>query len=421
MGSVWVAEHLGLRTDVAVKFLSAELASDETSVTRFAREAAAASQVKSPHVVQMFDHGVTEDGVPFIVMELLDGEDLTRRLQAGALPLPMASRIVTQVAKALTRAHEKGIVHRDIKSENIFLCDVGENEVFVKLLDFGIAKGGFEGRPMTGHTATGSLVGTPHYMSPEQAVGARDLDHRSDLWSLGMVTFEALTGRRAFAADTIGALVLEIHTAEMPRMTQVAPGLPVELDAWFFRACARKPEDRFASAKEMSDALAAIAAHSSARTPSARPVSGMMPPDALVRATSPMAATVSAPSSPKVPSLPPVGDVPSLRPPQETPAPHAAAPDESWKEEIDRTNRLVGARPDTAAPPSPRRGQAMPSRTRGEDDGASPIPRAMLWVGAIVLLGIVVFVVQNGTGALSILFPGLSPSSTTPAPSASRR
>jgi serine/threonine-protein kinase len=420
MGSVWVAEHMGLHTDVAVKFLSAELTSDETSVTRFAREAAAASQVKSPHVVQMFDHGVTDEGVPFIVMELLDGEDLTRRLQSGPMSLPVVSRVVTQVAKALTRAHEKGIVHRDIKSENIFLCDVGENEVFVKLLDFGIAKGGFEGRPMTGHTATGSLVGTPHYMSPEQAVGARDLDHRSDLWSLGMVTFEALTGRRAFAADTIGALVLEIHTAEMPRPSQFVRGLPPALDEWFLTACARKPEDRFGSAKEMSDALATIAAQASGRSPSARPNSAVMPSDALVRAASPMAATVAAPAHPKVPSLPPVGDVPSLRPPTDRQPPAGRAPDESWKEEIDRTNRFDTNAAERSGPPSPRRApQAKAARFRGEDGGSS-VPKAMLWVGAIVLLGLVVFVVQNGAGALSILFPGLA-ASTAPAPSAPPR
>ena len=158
MGSVWVAHHQGLQTQVAVKFLSAELASDPTSVARFAREAAAASQVKSPHVVQTFDHGVTSEGLPFIVMELLEGEDLTRRLQGGPLAPPTVAQIVTQIAKALTRAHEKGIVHRDIKPDNIFLCGVEGDELYTKLLDFGIAKGGLEVNTASGKTATGSLI-----------------------------------------------------------------------------------------------------------------------------------------------------------------------------------------------------------------------------------------------------------------------
>ena len=416
MGSVWVAEHTGLHTDVAVKFLSAELASDETSVGRFAREAAAASQVKSPHVVQMFDHGVTDEGVPFIVMELLEGEDLTRRLTVGPLPAPVVSRIVTQVAKALTRAHEKGIVHRDIKSDNIFLCDVGSDEVFVKLLDFGIAKGGVEARTMSGQTATGSLVGTPHYMSPEQAVGARDLDHRSDLWSLGMVAFEALTGRRCFEADTLGALVLEIHTAEMPRPSAINRALPTELDAWFFTACARKAADRFASAKEMADALAAVVTRMPGHKLSARPAAmpprvptmpDAMPLHALVSATSPMAETMAA----EPPSLHPAEHVPSLRPTEKTATPPPTTTDETWKEQIDRTNRFGIHERD--APPSPRRGAHTPQplRARARRGG---VPRVVVWGFVIVLLGLVAFAVQNGVGALTILFPGLAGSATPP-------
>jgi serine/threonine-protein kinase len=195
MGSVWVADHFGLRTQIAVKFLSEALAANPDSLARFSREAAAASLVKSPHVVHMIDHGVTADHVPYIAMEMLDGEDLGGRLTSqGRLPPGQVATILTQVARALTRAHERGVVHRDIKPDNIFLSD-GGGEAFVKVLDFGVAK---IDAPELSRTKTGTAVGTPYYMSPEQTMGAKTLDFRTDLWSLGVVAFEALTGRRPF-------------------------------------------------------------------------------------------------------------------------------------------------------------------------------------------------------------------------------
>lgn len=141
MGSVWVAEHLALRTEVVVKFMSDALAADAVSTARFWREAAAAAAVKSPHVVQMLDHGFMADGTAFIVMELLDGEDLNRRLvRDHVVPLPELAVIVSQACKALARAHAAGVIHRDIKPDNIFLCRTDDGEPFIKLLDFGVAK-----------------------------------------------------------------------------------------------------------------------------------------------------------------------------------------------------------------------------------------------------------------------------------------
>jgi serine/threonine protein kinase len=142
MGSVWIAEHRTLHTQVVVKFMAPELAQDPTHLARFSREAAAASQVKSPHVVQIFDHGVTPggaDGIPYIVMELLEGHDLGAHMKTRRLACSEIVKIIGQLAKALTRAHDRGIIHRDIKPENIFLCDTDDDEPFVKLLDFGIA------------------------------------------------------------------------------------------------------------------------------------------------------------------------------------------------------------------------------------------------------------------------------------------
>jgi serine/threonine-protein kinase len=259
MGSVWVADHLALRTQVVVKFMSVELAASADAVERFGREAAAAAQVKSPHVVQMLDHGVTPEGIPFIAMELLEGRDLSKHLlERGRLSLTETSGIVGQVAKALGRAHERGIVHRDIKPENIFLCDIGGTELFVKLLDFGIAKGG-GANALSNGTRTGAMIGTPYYMSPEQMMGSRQLDPRTDLWALGVVVYQCVLGQRPFDAETFGALAVMIHSGQLPRPTLVDPTIPPAFDDWFAKACAHDPDVRFTTAKELSEGLQAVA------------------------------------------------------------------------------------------------------------------------------------------------------------------
>ena len=260
MGSVWVAEHLSLRTQVVVKFMAEDLAKSPEALARFSREAAAASQVKSPHVVQMFDHGVLDTGAPYIVMELLEGRDLEQQLRAGG---PLQPRevvaVVAQLARALTKAHERGIMHRDIKPSNVFLCDAGGGELFVKLLDFGIAKGPGSGGGVGivgSTTRTGSFIGSPFYMSPEQVIGAKTIDFKTDLWSMGVVAYEALTGDKPFFAETVGALALKIHRDPIPVPSDVNRALSPAVDAWFARACAREPAERYASAKDMAEALA---------------------------------------------------------------------------------------------------------------------------------------------------------------------
>ena len=250
MGDVWIADHAGLGARVVVKFLSRELTENEDALSRFKREAMSAAAVKSPHVVQVFDHGVTTNGLPFIVMELLEGRDLSHHIAKGPLPTADVVEIVTQVSRALSRAHQAGIVHRDIKPENIFLCETGDGELFVKLLDFGIAKAQARaGRA----TVTGTVVGTPYYMSPEQIVGA-PADAKVDTWALAAVTFEALTGRVAFDGDTVGAITLAIH-ADPPVPSRILPSISPDIDAWFAKAFARSAADRFANAKELALAL----------------------------------------------------------------------------------------------------------------------------------------------------------------------
>ena len=253
MGSVWVGEHLTLHTDVAVKFMAVEIAQDGAAVARFSREATAAAQIKSSHVVQTFDHGVTPDGIPYIVMELLEGEDLGKRIErVGALPPALTAQIISQVCRALTRAHALGIVHRDIKPDNIFLTD-SDGELTAKVLDFGIAKRTTD----TGFamTSTGAMIGTPYYMSPEQITSARDVDFRSDLWSLGVVAYHALTGMVPFNAETLGALCIAIDRAAFAPPSRNLRAIPPALDAWCARALARDPAQRFGSAREMADTL----------------------------------------------------------------------------------------------------------------------------------------------------------------------
>ncbi|WP_437643433.1 serine/threonine-protein kinase [Sorangium sp. So ce362] len=256
MGSVWVADHLALGTQVAVKFMSPAYADQSGFVERFRREAMAAAQIKSPHVAQVFDHGVMQEGVPYIVMELLEGEDLKSRIQRlGALPPVEVAGIVAQTAKALGRAHQLGIVHRDIKPDNIFLLDV-EGEVFVKVVDFGVAKR-VQGAPQgdLGMTSTGSVLGTPLYMSPEQLLSAKHVDFRADLWGLAVVAYHALTGQVPFVGETLGALSVVLHTGIFTPPSALRPELSPAIDAWMKRALALDPAARFGSARQMAEAL----------------------------------------------------------------------------------------------------------------------------------------------------------------------
>jgi len=253
MGSVWHARHEGLGHDVAVKLLSGRLADDDTAKKRFEREASSAMELQSDHVVRMLGYGIAEDGRPYLVMELLKGEDLEARLTKGPLPPPYVVEIVKQIGEALQRAHEHNILHRDIKPANVFLvADDPSGEFVVKLVDFGFAKR--LDRLTAPLTEEGMIVGTPQYMSPEQMTAAK-LDARSDLFSLGAVAFEAFTGKRAFAGYTLKQVADAVHQKPLPLPTQINPSLPRGLDGWFRKACARDRDDRYKSANEMVAAL----------------------------------------------------------------------------------------------------------------------------------------------------------------------
>lgn len=252
MGSVWLAHDQSLDSQCAVKLVDPEKAANDEVRVRFEREAKAAAQIRGANVVDIFDHGVFDD-VPFIVMEYLQGEDLGARLErVGALDTEQTYQIISQVARALVRAHAAGIVHRDLKPENIFLVP-GDDQEVAKVLDFGIAK--HEQYSLAGKTTkTGSFMGTPYYMSPEQARG-KAIDWRSDLWALGVIAFQCLTGRPPFESEALGELMGMIIYDPIPTMTQRNPALPIALDEWWEQAVARDREQRFQSAKELSDSF----------------------------------------------------------------------------------------------------------------------------------------------------------------------
>ncbi len=258
MGSVWEGRHASLGTLVAIKFIEKEYADNEEARKRFDNEARAAATLQSKHAIQIHDHGVTEDGKPYIVMELLVGEPLDKRIErVKIISLQETAHIIQQVCRALQKAHEHGIIHRDLKPENVFLVRSDDEDEIAKVLDFGIAKiriGGPD-QGISSSTRTGAVLGTPFYMSPEQARGMRDIDHRTDLWSLGVIAFKCTTGRLPFEGDSLGDLLVKICTVPIPMPSSYNPQLPPSFDAWFSRALDRDPNRRFGSASELSEAL----------------------------------------------------------------------------------------------------------------------------------------------------------------------
>ena len=254
MGTVWRAEHLVLCAPVAVKVLDRDVSKDEEAHDRFIREARSAAALRSPHVVQILDYGV-DNGFPYIAMELLEGETLQQRLaRLGTMTALDTARIMAHVARAVARAHEAGVIHRDLKPENVFIVKNEDAEI-AKVLDFGVAKvDKAQLGPKGTRTRTGSLLGTPFYMSPEQAQGNKTIDPRSDLWALGVIAFECVTGKRPFESEGLGDLVLQICVRDMPVPSQFGE-VPPKFDDWFAKACHRDPEQRFQTARELADGL----------------------------------------------------------------------------------------------------------------------------------------------------------------------
>ncbi len=254
MGSVWVATDNKLQREVAIKLMAPRGQAHDSATKRFEREAMAIARLSSPHIVQVYDYGV-DRGFPYIVMELLDGQPLSAYVTRGTrLPLGAVTAIVEQIAKALETAHEAGIIHRDLKPHNVYYTH-HHGEALLKVIDFGVAKALKQFGMLSETTSEGVVLGTPYYMSPEQLEGFAELDYGTDLWALGVIAYQALTGARPFDALGFGALAVAIVRDEPTPPSQLVPDSPPEVDDFFQQALAKQSEDRFPSARAMAGAL----------------------------------------------------------------------------------------------------------------------------------------------------------------------
>jgi len=251
MGTVWAAYDADLGREVAVKLLLGAQPLGDGGERAFQREVRSIGRLTSPHIVRMLRAGSAPE--PFLVMEILAGRTLQERLRdGGPLSRPDLIEMVRQLALALDEAHARGIVHRDVKASNIFLCD-GPRQPFIKLLDFGMAKVPASSDTSTSSSAAGG--GTPNAMSPEQLLGSRGVGPPTDIWAIGVLVFRCLTGQYPFSGETLGALALAVHHGPMPSLCATSRGIPGAVNTWFERACARRPEDRFESATAAATAL----------------------------------------------------------------------------------------------------------------------------------------------------------------------
>lgn len=283
MGRLYRAEHVRLRRPIAVKVLANHLAHDAGALARFNREAEIVSQLHHPHIVHILDFDQTDEGAPYIVMELLQGESLARKLDRDRmLPIAEAVQIVAQIAGALQLAHQKGIVHRDLKPDNVFLIAIEDGQIFVKLLDFGISKSTSAAAKVTREF---DVLGTPDYMAPEQAISTAKADHRADQFALASMTYEMLTGRMPFVAESVAELLHKVVHENPVSLSYYAPGLPAGIDTVVMRAMAKLPDARFPGIQDFAMALAqaaGVALHanpgvSNSTTPEPPPVMASLP------------------------------------------------------------------------------------------------------------------------------------------------
>ncbi|MEA2700462.1 MAG: eukaryotic-like serine/threonine-protein kinase [Myxococcales bacterium] len=319
MGAVYLAEHRSIGRRVAVKVLHRNLSLDPQLLARFLNEARTANAIRHPNIIEILDSGALADGMPYLVMELLEGESLAARIRRlGRLPVRSALRFAYQTASALGAAHAKGIVHRDLKPDNMFVVpdqEISDGER-LKILDFGIAKLQEGGAGGSVKTRTGAVMGTPLYMSPEQCRGVREIDHRSDIYSMGIILYEMVSGRPPFVSEGFGDLVNMHLNMPVPSLSAAVPEVSAKLEALIMRSLAKNPDDRFADMAAVREALKAVPGGALA-TATSFPDNGSLvpPPGSTARmesspASAPGAATTQTTSSSSV------GEIAATLPPQ---------------------------------------------------------------------------------------------------------
>ncbi|MFO0762657.1 MAG: protein kinase [Byssovorax sp.] len=373
MGEVWRATHTGTGRELAIKILHAHAATAESARARFAHEAQASARIKHPAIVDVFDMGELEDGSLYLTMELLDGVLLADALHAEP-PLGVHDFVVIMhgVAGALAAAHAAGIIHRDIKPANVFLHRSRDTGFFSpKVLDFGVSK--FQNASDSQSTKVGSILGSPRYMSPEQARSASQVDARTDIWAMGVLLFEGLTGTWPHEGDSFSSLVVAICTAPPASIDAVAPGLPESLRA-IVRDCLAPLEQRIGSAAALAARLeAALADPSLAGRPLPAP---LHPPDRemrsvsgiIVRAPSP-AGAIEPPSRAGIAAPRPVESPSSLG--------VAGAPSAASKRRMPTMTELVSPEMLAQSPAAPRTPPAESAANPATRTGFRPVPKTM--------------------------------------------
>jgi serine/threonine-protein kinase len=274
MSTVWMAENVRVRKHVAIKLMHPEYARNPKTLARFQNEATAAGRIGNPHICDILDFGESPLG-PYMVMEMLKGQAFADLLESqGRIDPPLAVLIISEALKGLAAAHAAGIIHRDLKPENVFLHEPEPGRMLVKLVDFGISK--FTEDPGGGKTGANVIMGTPEYMAPEQAAGAANVDARADIWAMGVMLYRALAGVEPFKGKTMAALLVALSTENPAPLTNYVPSLPPGLVAVVERCLRKKPDERFASANELVEALAP---YQQAVAVGERPVAPPVPPE----------------------------------------------------------------------------------------------------------------------------------------------
>ena len=381
MGVVVAATHLELDQLVALKFLLPQFLENAEAVQRFTREARAAVRIRSENVAHILDVGRLEDGAPYIVMEFLEGQDLATRVeQLGPLAVEEAVDAVIQACDAIGEAHLLGIVHRDLKPANLFLTRRADGTPLVKVLDFGISKV-TTGLEQSQLTRTSGLIGSPYYMSPEQLTTPKDVDARTDIWSLGIILYELLSGAPPFDAEAMGQLVLTIMSEPVEPISPTRQDVPLGLDGVIATALAKNRVDRFQRIEEFAQALIPFSSFTSERTsraPRAVARSSAPPPTrregvAVASSAPPPPSAIAFPRGPSLPTL--VGPLP-----------------------LDSPLALQGSDAPSAPPPAPVFGQAAakPSSGTADRDGASSTWRWLALVGLVLGVGVVIGVLLLG-------------------------